>query len=156
MTYHVLNTDFVSDDIDDVIAYCIEDDYHEEDDYFAEWVDEIYPNVEIAGMTFTAYEILDKFDCLDGLRSDFCESQNESDIDNARWELRHADSGEIICIQRYEVEATDDEEEEGEVYCLEQLRSQVNDIQSFVQNEKNEEEKSRNEYEQLFQRIGGS
>ena len=81
--------DRIFDDIEDVLDYCIESDYHSDDDYFEEWVNERY----------TAYEVLDQGYSLDNLLDDFCEQQNENDWDDARYELNHADVGDEVECQ---------------------------------------------------------
>lgn len=157
MKYKIVDTNEVFDDIDDVIEACIEDDYHEDDDYFEEWLDEIYDGVTICGTHYSPYEILSNAgdgNLYDAQR-DFCESQNESDRENADWELRHAHVGDTVYVQRYEVEVIDKETEEDDEditdFDIENLRRIVNE--QSVENE--EEKENENDIMSLFQHIGG-
>ena len=96
--------DYVTQSIDDVIDYCISDDYHtEDDDYFQEWVNDNYSGTTINGVDYYAYDILEKFDNLSDVLDLYVESENDHDTENAEYELRHAIDGETIYIQNYEV-----------------------------------------------------
>ena len=157
MKYRVVETDDVFDSIDDVLGYCIDESYHEDDDYFEEWLNEMYNGVEICGTYYSAYDILSNADDgnLHDALNDFCESQNESDWENADWELRRAKSGDTVYVQAYEVEVIDDEsgdyDGDDEEFDIENLRRIVEE--KAVENE--EEKENEKDIMSLFQHIGG-
>ena len=145
------------DNVDELLDWCIESDYHEDDDYFEEWVNEMYTGVEIAGTYYSAYDILNNADDgnLHDLLNDFCESMNDNDRENAECELRHASNGEKIYIQNYTVLVTEDEDCDGDEDVkvdIEELRKTVASYNASIS-----EEEEKNEYDimSLFQRIGG-
>lgn len=104
------------DDIDDVINACIEDDYHEEDECFEEWLNDEYGYITIAGQTFHAYDILDSMNdyLLEEERDEFCERMNDNDREDALYDLRHAKPGDTVYIHRSEVSCIEDEEEDDD------------------------------------------
>ena len=151
MKYRVVETGDIFDNIDDVLEACIEDDYHENDDYFEEWINDCYTGVEIGGYEYSAYQILDNAGDLDGFLEDFCESQNEADSENADWELRHAHVGTEVYIQRYTVEVIeDDEDEENE----EEDTVDVNTPVSVTVPAEEENQVDETDIMALFQKIG--
>ena len=161
MQYRVTDTDYITNDIDEVIDYCIHDDYHDaEDDYFEEWVNDTYDDVNIAGVTYSAYDILDKFDNLGDVECLYCEWAEDNDRDNARYELRHASNGETVYIQGYEVVCEDEEKDtDGDVYCpdgndIELLREQISIEQMCLATAREYFENDKDAYLNLFQTIG--
>ena len=164
MTYSVRGTDFITTDIDEVIDYCVAEDYHDsDDDYFEEWVNNTYQEVYIAGHTYTPYEAIEAFDIVEEVVSDYRESMDEDDRDNADWDLRHAVDGEIVCIQNYEVLCEIDDcgyDDDGDEYIpndsqsLEVLRELVECEQLAFEEELKFNEKNKDSYLDLFQTIG--
>lgn len=161
MQFHVLNTDYITTDIDEVIDYCISEDFHADDeDCFENWVNDTCDGTEIAGVNYSPYEILERFDNLSDVIDSYCQYANEEDADNARYELRHADIGERIYIQAYEVICEEEEpEEEEEFYggddrSLEALREVVACEQLALETERRLDEENKNDYLSLFQTIG--
>lgn len=101
MYYKINGEDEIYTDIDSVIEYCIDSDYHWDDEYFEEWINDCYDYIEIRGVRFEAYDILRNMDeyLLDDLRKEYCQAENENDECNARYELENADAGDEIYIQ---------------------------------------------------------
>lgn len=154
MKYKIVENDEIFDNINDVIDACIDEEYHEDDEYFEEWLNDMYSGVEIGNVYYSAYDILDNAG--DGnmydMQRDFCESQNESDEENARWELNRAKGGETIYIQAYTVEVIDEDEtgdfDGDEPFDVASLRRAVEE-----QNARLSEDEI--DVMSLFQRIGG-
>ena len=161
MYFHVVDTNFSSDDIDEVINYCISSEYHDmNDDEFEEWVDDNYDGVSIAGYSYSAYEILDKFNNLDAVESEYCEYATNNDRENAEYELRHANPGETIYIQGYSV-ICEDEEEPGEDTDGDEAMDAIQVLRMEIQKQKEENEKEARysdetfaNYLDLFQKLG--
>jgi len=154
---------FESTDYVQVLDHCHEladiTRYDTSDDYFEEWVNDHYSGTTIEGEYYSPYDILSRFDDENLVLDEFRDYMLQSDYDNAEYDLRNARVGYDVYFQDFIItvqEEEAEEEEEEEVDYLASLRLKVSNDRAFVQNEKNEEEKSRNEYEQLFQRIGGS
>lgn len=151
-------------DINDVIEYCIDSDYHEEDDYFEEWVNDRYGSIEIYGDSYYAYDILNNCDsyALDRLRYAYCEESNDTDIDEARYDLEHASVGDEIDIQRYTVEVLDesddsDDDDSGDFDGddIESVRKFVEEQRIIKEQENIEDKKNEDDLMSLFQTIGG-
>ncbi len=124
------------DDIDDVINACIEDDYHEDDEYFEEWLNDEYGYITIAGQTFHAYDILDSMNdyLLEEERDEFCERMNDNDREDAMYDLRHAKPGDTVYIHRSEVSCVEDEEDDDdENYNREES---LEAVRTFVEEQK--------------------
>lgn len=104
------------DDIDEVINACIEDDYHEDDEYFEKWLNDECGYITIAGQTFYAYDILNSMNdyLFDEERDEFCERMNDDDREDARYELLHAKPGTTVYIHHSEVLCLEDEEEDDD------------------------------------------
>lgn len=151
----------IFDDYEEAIDYCIDEEYHREDDYFEEWVNECYGSIEICGVTYSAFEIIDTFD--DGNYHDvlynYCDSENENDRDNARYELVHAHVGDEIYVQNQTIVVIDDELEEvddetfGE--SLEELRARLNSENNDMQEKLATEKLEEDNLMQMFLNIGG-
>jgi len=124
------------DDIDDVINACIEDDYHEDDECFEEWLNDEYGYITIAGQTFHAYDILDSMNdyLLEEERDEFCERMNDNDREDAMYDLRHAKPGDTVYIHRSEVSCVEDEEDDDdENYNREES---LEAVRTFVEEQK--------------------
>lgn len=148
--YEIFNT------IDEVLDYCIKDDYHEEDDYFEEWINDCYNSVTINGTTYYPYDILRELDCyaLDDLRDRYCEGENENDRDDGRYELSHADVGDEIYIQGYTVYVVGDvvtRDCDGD-NALTVLRARLEEIETA---RKQLDESNKKEEQDILQVIGG-
>ena len=160
MKYIIVDQNKEFDDIDDVLDYCIDDDWHDDDDYFEEWVNDGYGHIEIAGYRFDAYDIANSCDdcCYNDLKNEFCNSMNEEDRDNARYELRNSHPGDTVEIQAYTVEvANDDEEEEEEVSysSLEDLKNYIMEQQTIKEQKELKEKEEEKDFMDFFQKIGG-
>ena len=180
MKYRIYGEDEDYHSIEAVVDDCITGDYHGDDDYFEEWLNDLYESVEIAGRRFTAYEILDGCDgyLLNDLRNDYCEEQDENDKQNAIWDLEHAEVGDDVYIQgtRVIVLADDEEEEEleeededdaeltesdlmpsgdydGDEDRIQVCRQKIEDERLRIQQIKASEEAEENELLNLFQVI---
>lgn len=157
MLFKVLETDEIFETVDEVLDFCIEDDYHDDDDYFEEWVNDMYQGIEIAGTYYHAYDILENADdgSLDDLRNDFCRESNDNDREEAEYEFRNCNIGDTIYIQRYTVEVIENGDYDGDeafdTVAMDKLRLEIE-----AQKVENVEEK-KNEIDimSLFQHIGG-
>jgi len=163
MKYIIQETGEEFTDIEAVLRYCIEEDYHEYDDYFEEWLNDLEESATIGGHTFTAYEILNGCDddMLNDFRNDFCERMNEDDEEEARRELNRADDGDVVEIQRYSVTVVDDEYEDEDAGdydgddALFALRVRLEQDKEINEAQKAEEEKTENDLMNMFQIVGG-
>ena len=155
--------DEIFEDYEDAIEYCISEDYHEDDDYFTDWVNDNYDSVEINGVTYSPYDILDNAG--DGniydVQREYCEAMNESDADDARYELRRADVGDDIYVQGFTIEVIedeyDDEEEDGGDYdgdAIERTRQYIEDQNVLKELAETENKKNEDDLMSLFQVIG--
>lgn len=149
----------VFESIDEVIEYCIDDEWHTDDDYFHEWLDNNYDGVEINGVYYCAYDIVSQAEDSNwnDLLNIFCEEMNENDKNEARMQLEQADNGEVIYIQGYSVTVCDEDDnkqpyEDFEPETIEQLRERLK-IQKELEVE--EKEKLSQESMDLLQMIGG-
>ena len=160
--YYVEDDDRVFDDIDEVINHCIDEDYHKDDDYFEEWVNDRYEYIEIYGERYWAYDILNSMADgeLESLNDDYCEDQNENDRDNARYELRNADTGATIYIQNYTIKVIweEDEDEDGDdvIVCnsIEELRAKLKEEEKLKVDQAIEIHKTETDLMKMFQIVG--
>lgn len=148
------------DEYEEAIDYCIEERWHEDDDYFKEWVNDTYGSIEINGDWYSAYDILDNMDSsnLDSLLDDFCERMNEDDKDEARYELKRADVGEEIYVHNSTIIVVDDEEDcDGDkaIASIENLRNFIEEQKILKEIAENEEKKNEDDFMSLFQVISG-
>lgn len=60
MIFRVNDYDWTMDTIDEVIDWCIMSDYHEDEDEFREYINEMYGDqqIQIAGHTYYAFDAL--------------------------------------------------------------------------------------------------
>lgn len=125
------------DDIDEVINACIEDDYHEDDEYFEEWLNDEYGYITIAGQTFYAYDILNSMNdyLFDEERDEFCERMNDDDREDAQYELSHAKPGTTVYIHHSEVLCLEDEEEDDDDANYNREES-LEAVRTFVEEQK--------------------
>lgn len=102
------------EEVDDVIDFCMDADYHWDDDGFEEWVNELESPVQLFGCTYYVYDILRELDDaqLNELRTEYCEEANRTDEDEARHELYRASDGDVIWVQGYRVECVEEELED--------------------------------------------
>ena len=158
MKYCIQETNECFDDYEEAIDACIEDDYHEDDDYFEEWVNNTYGYLEIGGERYYAYDILSAMNesDLDCLMDDYCENENEDDRERAMYDLRHASGGDEICVQRYTIEVIDDEAgdydgDDGD--SIETVRKFVEEQKIIQDIAISEERKAENDLMSMFQVI---
>lgn len=112
MRYYLVDGERFTD-IDKVLDYCISGEYHDRyDDGFEEWINDNYSGADIGGYQYSAYDILDRFDDLHQFEEDYKDCMDESDADDARYELNHADNGDHVYCQGYTIEVVDEEEDE--------------------------------------------
>ena len=158
MKYYVKESEETFDDIDEVLDACIDEYYHEDDDYFEEWVNDVYPMITVGPYEYSPYEVLDAMNDLDGIKNDFMESQNENDRDNAYWELEHGNVGDEIYIQAYTIEIIDEEsgdyDGDEDVDYVEMTRRYYDEQSSLLKYQEEEEKKTEKDMMDLFQRIG--
>jgi len=144
MKYFIVDDEELLDTVDEVLDYCIDEDYHRDDDDFDEWVNDQYDGAEINGYEYSAYEIISSFndDNWDELKRRFCEERNESDCGDARYDLSEGDIGDEIEIQAYTVRLVEDDYESGdydgdkevEVYLEEQREKEDKEIEQGIMN----------------------
>lgn len=160
MKFRIQSTGEVFDDYEDAIDYCIVEDYHEDDSYFEEWVNNQYESAYICGVTYHPYDILEMAD--DGnmrdVRYEFMECLNEEDRENARCELRRADIGDEIEVHYETIEVIEDDEVEDEEqkYSEESIELTRNFIaeQKLLNEQKNDiESKEDEDFMKFFQVI---
>ena len=152
-----INDDQVLDDIEEVIECCIDCDYHKDDDYFEEWVNDNYDHVEINGETYMPYDIVSNLDYsnLRDMQENYCTEENENDEENARFELTHGRIGSVVWIQGNEVLIMDDEYENEEVDSEDSMTAlRVRLAQNKAILEQDIQEMKKNELD-LLQIIGG-
>lgn len=158
--YRVDDREF--EDIEDVIDYCCDEDYYDDDDGFEEWVNNDYGSITIYGTTYYAYDILENADNgdLDSLRDDYKHDCNESDKDNARYELRNADVGDEIYCQGYTIyvceENTGDTDGDDIDFeeRIEMTRRFIDEQKLIAENKIAREKKDEEDLMSLFQVIG--
>ena len=162
MRYVIESVEEVFTDIDDVLNYCIDPDYHQDDDEFCDWINELYSGAYIAGTFYSAFDILDGCDVykLDQLRTEYCRDANDRDRDEARQELLDAEPGDTIEIQGYDVIVEDEDEQDEEVKknfeeAMQELRMRLE--QDKIEKNKQEEEdrKIENDLLSTLQIVGG-
>ena len=156
MIYRV--NDDVFHDIDAVLDYCIDEDYHSDDyDEFEDHVNDTYGYIDIAGERFYAYDILDKMDenTLDDLKDDYCEEENERDRDDARYGLEHVKPGDWVECQGYTIYVEEEQEqEEPDEDVIELTRANLEAERVREVEEQETEINAENEYLKMFQVIG--
>lgn len=161
MRYHVKDTDMYFDDCEEAVDYCLDDDYHWDDEWtFKDYVNEAYGSIEICGRTFYAYEILEGIDdnLLDDLHRDFCNDENDRDREDALYDLRNADAGEEIECQSYTIVVVEDEEElneEDQEDCIEATRRYYDERSAIAKEIETNEKNMEKDMISLFQVIGG-
>ena len=157
MKYRV--DDEVFDNVDDAIDYCISEDYHRDDDYdFEDWVNDRECGAEINGYSYNAFEIISAID--DGnwseLKNAFCESMNDSDRENTRYELIHSEIGDSVDCQDCTIYViADDDCGDYDGNDIEEVRQFVNDRKMIEEEENKKNKQNEDELVRLFQTIGG-
>ena len=159
--YYVEDTDETYDDIDELIDDCIEEDFHEDDDYFEDWVNDHYNYVVINGETYYPYDILDNMDQsnLDELRTEYCEEENDNDISEARFELENNRVGTEVYIHNKTVRIIEEEETEdfdGDeiIETLEDVRTRLKEKEAFKVEQTVQTEKEEKDLMSMFQIVG--
>lgn len=155
MKYRV--EDSVFETMHEAVDYCISDSWHDDDEYFEEWVNDRESGIEINGTYYNAYEIVCAFE--DGnwsdLKEQFCESMNDSDREEALYELRHAEAGESVDCQGYTIYVISDTEDCDSDDCIDNVRQYVEDRKIVEKEEKEKNKQNEDELIKLFQVIGG-
>ena len=144
MKYFIVDDEELLDTVDEVLDYCIDEDYYRDDDDFDEWVNDQYDGVEINGYEYSAYDIISSLDDNNWseLKDRFCEERNENDRCNARYDLSEGEMGDEIEIQSYTVRLVDDDyesgdydgDEETEAYLDEQKEKEDKEIEQGIMN----------------------
>ena len=161
MKYRIINEEVEFDTIGDVIDWCIDDDYHEDDDEFEDWVDEKYDTYYINGYSYSPYEIINAIDdsCISELINEYCETMNDDDRERAEDELERADIGDTVEIQGYEVEVVgkDDDLNTGDFDGDEigYLRERLMEDKANKNIEEEKQNKTEDDLMKMFQVIGG-
>ena len=162
MKYKIEENDEVFDTIDEAIDYCIDEDWHWDDDYFEEWVNDTEDHVTINGNTYYPYDILEHCDDdnLTDLHRAYCESCNSDDADEARRELERSEPGDQVECQGYIIRVLEDYEyeETGDMdgdEALETLRKRLQEIEAANIETQENEKKTENDLLNMFQIVGG-
>lgn len=164
MRYRVIENNEIYDDVDEAIEQCIEEDWHKDDDYFEEWVNDRYDYIDINGERYMPYDILDNMDQsnLDELRDEYCEYENENDWDNARYELNHGRIGEVVTVHDKTIEIIEDEDENededynenGYLETVEDVRERLKQENEFKVEQTIQTEKDEKDLMSMFQIVG--
>jgi len=161
MKYRIEEDDEVFDSIEDAVNYCIDDDWHWDDDYFEEWVNDTEDNVTIYGHTYYPYEILDNCDSdtLHDLHRQYCENCNDDDKEEACRELERSLPGDRVECQGYVIQVLEDyeDEETGDTdgdEALEILRKRLQEIEAVNIETQENEKKDENDLMNMFQIVG--
>lgn len=161
MKYRVIEDDEIYDDVDEAIEQCIEEDWHRDDDYFEDWVNDRYDYVDINGERYMPFDILDNMDQsnLDDLRDEYCENENDNDWDNARYELEHGSVGKIVSVHNKTIEIIEDDEDEEEVEAvyvedIEDVRARLKQENEFKVEQTIQTEKDEKDLMSMFQIVG--
>jgi len=145
MYYKIDGEDEIYTDIDSVIEHCIDPDYHWDDDYFEDWVNDYFGYIDIREARFTAYDILSNMDeyLFDELRKEYCKAEDENDEDEARYELEKAVGGDKIYIQGQIVkcfEESGDSDGDKELQDRKQISSKViENVKAYLTEQKEQE-----------------
>ena len=146
------------DDINSVLEYCIAEEYHYDDDYFEEWVNDNWGSISIDGYDYYAYDILDRAGDLDNVRGTFMEHMNEGDWEEAEYALNRAQPGDEVDCQCYTIEVLEDEPEEetgdhdGDDK-LEMTRRFIEEQKLIQESMEEEDKKHETDFMELFQVI---
>ena len=139
------------------VDYCICDDYHEDDDYFEEWVNERENSVYIYGTTYYPYDILRELGSgsLDDLRCEYCDAMNDDDRDEALQQLNNSDPGDEVECQYSTIIVEEDEVPTGDTDGdnIDVVRKYVEEQKLLVEQQKTEEKKTEDDMMELFQVI---
>ena len=163
--------DYTYTDIDELFEDIIDGSYHEDDDYFEEWVNDNYGGLEIEGHTFTAYQILydsNEDYVIDRIKEIYCEEADNNDKADARYDLEHANIGDEVWIQGQKVcvIGDEDEEEEGDEAfdevarkslmeeALNNARESIKKLHLKQLETENADKKNEDEMMSLFQVVG--
>jgi len=161
--------DEIYDSIDNVLDAVISDDYHEDDEYFEEWVNDNYDGTSIYGEWFSAYRIV--YNCNESLYGDLLsnyeEEMNDEDRDNARYELENSGPGETVycqgeCIRviaEDEEQTDNDDDNDDEIkrrVCanLDEVRQFINDQKYLEQQAAERSKQEEDDVLELFQVVG--
>lgn len=155
MIYEVDDKEFTS--IDEVIDYCIDDEYHSDDGDFEGWVNDNYYGVDIFGDHYYPYDIVEALNsyAFGELRDRYCEEMNDADREQAEYDLHSAHPGDYVDIQGYSVLVKDGDKVDDEIIenaTIESLRERLAEKEKLRQQEASEEEKTENDIMSL---IGG-
>ena len=161
--YLIEEEDEIYEDVDEAIGRCIEEDWHRDDDYFEEWVNNRYNSVEINGEWYEPYDILDNMDQsnLDDLRDEYCENENDNDWDNARYELEHYDVGDRVTVHDRTIQIIEEEDEESgdfdgdeHIENVEDVRARLKEKEAFIVEQTIQNEKEEKDLMSMFQIVG--
>lgn len=154
--YYIEEDNEIYEDVEEVIGACIEEDYHRDDDYFEEWVNNRYDSVEIYGETYYPYDILVEMGQgdLDSLRDEYCELENDNDWENVRYELEHYRVGTQVYIHNKTVKIIEDEEDSGNVETIEDVRERLKENKAFEIEQAILNEKEEKDLMNMFQIVG--
>lgn len=145
------------DDIEEVLEYCVNVDYFEEDrDGFDEYLD-CNGDVDVAGYSYSPSQVLREMGDYDDAISDWARDQVECNWSEYRWELGRLRDGQSCYVCNYEVYAYDDEEAEEDEEITEEVVEKIEvrvETQIQLEQETKEENKRlENEFMSVFQTL---
>ena len=148
---------FEEDQKEDLIEYCIPDDYYADDyDGFNDYLNDEYGSITIEGNTYYAATILSDYDedDYDNAKSTWEAERVENDRELAQDQVASLRVGEHTYIGLYRVEAVEEEneEEEEEEDCVRETsrrQSTVEEIKQILSNQYAEEVKQQEENTKL-------
>ena len=117
MKYQIVeDEEEIFETIEEAVDYCICDEWHEDDDAFAEWVNDNYESVDINGYYYSAYDIVSSMndDNWGDLKDAYCEECNGRDREEATRSLQRASVGDEIEVQGYTIRVIEDDCETGD------------------------------------------
>ena len=114
---------------EEAIDYCIDEDWHADDDEFEFWVNDSYGSFTINGTEYSAFDIIGEVrdNNYYNLLNEYCEMCNNDDWDNALRELEKTSPGETVEVHGNHIlvldfeEYEDDQETEDSVMALIQI-----------------------------------
>ena len=113
MKYQIVEEEEIFETIEEAVDYCISEEWHEDDDSFADWVNDNYESVDINGYYYSAYDIISSMndDNWGDLKDIYCEECNERDREEAIRNLLRASVEDEIEVHGYNIRVIEDNDE---------------------------------------------
>lgn len=154
MYYRIDDIQRVFDDIEDVLDYCLNIDYYlDNEDAFCEYLDEVYPRYEVAGLTLDPSDVLyhTASEAYADLKMEWAQQELDDDFERFRDILSRMDPGDEEYVNGYDVCAFEDEpEEEGPVEVSENTIKSLESKLDMMKKIQEEATKKQKETEDQF------